>query len=125
MGQKASPETLWLRLHRNVERIGVTSSTICEVLQGVRGDSRFLQVQSDLLQFEVFDIGDCGLAVAAARNYRVLRGLGFTTPNTIDCLIASFCIEGDHELLHNDRDFDAFEEHLGLHVLHPPESQLH
>jgi hypothetical protein len=23
-------------------------------------------------------------------------------------------------LLHNDRDFDAFEAHLGLRVIHPP-----
>jgi hypothetical protein len=23
-------------------------------------------------------------------------------------------------LLHNDRDFDPFETHLGLRVLHPP-----
>jgi hypothetical protein len=45
--------------------------------------------------------------------------MGITIRNTIDCLIATFCIEEDHVLLHNDRDFDAFEQHLGLQVAHP------
>lgn len=125
LGQKASRETVWLGLHRDTQRLGITSLTICEVLQGVRSELRFLQIQNDLSRFEIFDIGDRKLAIAAARNYRVLRGLGFTTRNTIDCLIASFCIQDGHALLHNDRDFDAFEHHLGLQVLHPPESKLH
>ncbi len=43
---------------------------------------------------------------------------------TIDVLIAAFCITEDHRLLHCDRDFDAFEHHLGLRVLHPWFSRL-
>lgn len=35
------------------------------------------------------------------------------------CLIATFCLQGDHSLLHCDRDFDPFEEMLGLRVVHP------
>ncbi len=37
----------------------------------------------------------------------------------IDCLIATFCIESGQELLHCDHDFDPFEEHLSLRVVHP------
>jgi len=37
----------------------------------------------------------------------------------VDCLIATFCLMEDHELLHNDRDFDPFERALGLRVIHP------
>jgi predicted nucleic acid-binding protein len=33
--------------------------------------------------------------------------------------VATFCIVEGHQLLHHDRDFDAFETHLGLRVLHP------
>ena len=29
---------------------------------------------------------------------------------------AAFCIERDYALLHDDRDFDAFETHRGLRV---------
>ena len=36
---------------------------------------------------------------------------------TIGCLIATFCIGTGHLLLHNDDDFDPFEQHLGLRVL--------
>jgi predicted nucleic acid-binding protein len=35
---------------------------------------------------------------------------------TIDTIIATWCMENDCVLLHNDRDFDAFEMHLGLMV---------
>lgn len=35
------------------------------------------------------------------------------------CLIATWCIENDHELLHTDSDFDGYEKHLGLRVVHP------
>ncbi len=59
------------------------------------------------------------LAFASARNYRALRQRGFTIRRTIDCLIATFCIENGHQLLHKDRDFLAFEWHRGLRVLHP------
>jgi hypothetical protein len=32
-------------------------------------------------------------------------------------LIATRCILDGHELLHSDRDFDPFVEHLGLRVV--------
>lgn len=35
---------------------------------------------------------------------------------TIDCLIATWCIEHDIALLHSDRDFEAFRS-LGLREL--------
>ena len=38
---------------------------------------------------------------------------------TIDCLIATFCLTSGHALLHDDRDYDAFEEVLGLRVVRP------
>jgi len=57
------------------------------------------------------------MAIQAARNFRVLRKKGVTIRKTIDTLIATRCIEGGYELLHNDRDFDPFEKHLGLRVV--------
>ena len=35
---------------------------------------------------------------------------------TGDLIIATFCIENDFDLLHNDRDFDPMERLLGLRV---------
>jgi hypothetical protein len=36
---------------------------------------------------------------------------------TIDCLIATWCIEHGVPLLFSDRDFQPFVEHLGLQAL--------
>ena len=47
---------------------------------------------------------------------RHLRANGITVRSAIDVLIATFCIENDYMLLHQDRDFDAFAEHRGLRV---------
>ena len=38
----------------------------------------------------------------------------FNDPKTIDCLIATFCIDQAFSLLYSDRDFDLFVTHLGL-----------
>jgi len=45
---------------------------------------------------------------------RHLRDRAVTARKTIDMIIATFCIEGGHRLLHADRDFDPLAEHLGL-----------
>jgi predicted nucleic acid-binding protein len=76
-------------------------------------------VHNDLLKFQVFSTGGVDVAVASAQNYRFLRKRGITVRKTIDCLIATFCLDGRHSLLHRDQDFDPFEAHLGLQVVHP------
>ena len=91
----------------------------CEVLQGLSTDEGAARVLRHLRRFEIFQTGGIDLAVAAARNYRQLRSRGRIVRKTIDCLIATFCIEQNHALLHNDRDFDTFEELLDLLVVHP------
>jgi predicted nucleic acid-binding protein len=82
-------------------------------------DSDFTRVRRDLSRFELFDTGGELLAVASAQNYRSLRSRGHTIRKTVDCLIATFCLLEGHSLLHRDRDFDLFEIHLGLRVIHP------
>ena len=78
----------------------------------------FARVRADLLKFRIFQTGGSELAIAAAQNYRDLRQRGYTVHKTIDCLIATFCLQAKHELLHRDHDFDCFEKVLGLQVLH-------
>jgi predicted nucleic acid-binding protein len=114
-----NPETRWLDGELQRQRLGLTDLILCEVLQGIRDQGTFAQVQVNLLKFQVFQTGGSVLAVAAAQNYRRLRQRGYTIRKTIDCLIATFCLEAEHELLHRDHDFDSFEELLGLQVVHP------
>ena len=113
-----NPETRWLDRQLQRQRLGLTDLILCEVLQGIRDQRAFAKVRSDLLKFQVFQTGGSILAIAAAQNYRELRQRGYTVHKTIDCLIATFCLEARHELLHRDRDFDCFEKVLGLQVLH-------
>lgn len=114
-----SLETDWLDREAHKTRIGLTDLTLCEVLQGVRSEREFRLIQAELLEFQLFHAGGLELAIAAARNFRSMREKGRTVRKMVDCLIATFCLVNGHTLLHRDRDFDVFEENLGLSVLHP------
>jgi len=112
-------ETIWL--DREIDRrwIGVPDLVLCEVLQGVRGDASYRRVRDRFKSYQILPCGGEAVAVSAAQNYRFLRKKGITVRKTIDCLLATFCIMEGHSLLHHDRDFDPFEDLLGLQVIHP------
>ena len=114
-----TPETRWLDRETSRQRLGLLDLMACEILQGLATDKHAVRVLGSLRRFEIFTTGGLELASTAARNYRRLRTRGRTVRKTIDCLIATFCLMHDHALLHCDRDFDAFEELLDLHVVHP------
>lgn len=98
------------------QSLALCDRVLQEVLQGVRGDREFRKVSTRLLALPCFNLGGHALALAAARNYRRMRRLGVTPRSATDVLIATFCVEDGHELLHNDRDFDFMARHLGLKV---------
>ena len=115
----STPETIWLDGALGRQAIGLTDLILCEVLQGVRSDSDFKTAKTELLQFSVFPAGGIDMALEAAINFRTLRQQGFTVRKMVDCWIASFCLRQGYSLLHCDRDYDVFEQNLGLRVLHP------
>jgi predicted nucleic acid-binding protein len=112
-------ETSWFESELKRQRLGLTDLNLCEVLQGVADESMAREVLRELSLFEIYDIGGKELAVAAARNFRLLRQRGRTIRKTIDGLIATFCLKQGFLLLHCDRDYDHFEAILGLSVIHP------
>jgi predicted nucleic acid-binding protein len=116
---QSNPETSWLDEELDRQRLGIVDLILCEVLQGVRDDAAANEVERQLRKLHMFETGGVDLARDAARNYRMLRSRGHTVRKTIDCLIATFCIREDHSLLHRDRDFDPFENLLGLSIIHP------
>lgn len=87
---------------------------LAEVLQGCVSDRDFRATLQEMTVMQTVTIGGREIAVEAAKNYRFLRARGITVRKTIDTLIATWCIEHDHQLLASDRDFDPFFEHLGL-----------
>jgi predicted nucleic acid-binding protein len=112
-------ETDYLDRELSRQRLGLTDLILCETLQGVPDERSFTRVLRELRKFELFETGGEEMAILAARNFRRLRQHGRTVRKTIDCLIATFCLHHGHSLLHRDRDFDHFEQVLGLTVIHP------
>ena len=99
------------------ERVLIGDIILTEVLQGFRRDAEFQRARELLEALEFHDMLGKAMALRCAENYRKLRQAGVTVRKTIDVMIATFCIEGSHELLHSDRDFDVIEKHLGLKVV--------
>lgn len=114
-----NPQTDFLDTILDNTPIMIGDLILAEVLQGFRYDPDFEKVRRTLGKFMQASMVNPVLAVQSARNYRFLRQKGITVRKTIDSLIATFCIENDHQLLHNDSDFDGYEEYLGLRVVHP------
>jgi predicted nucleic acid-binding protein len=125
--------SVWIDYFRNVsseqsdaldalletEPVIIGDLILMEVLQGFADDAQFR------LALRLFDseaittivLGGHDMAIKAAKNHRTLRSRGVTVRKTVDTIIATRCIEDQLTLLHCDRDFDPFVEHLGLRSL--------
>ena len=99
------------------QRIALCDRVLQELLQGVSDDAEFSRLGDRLLALPCFNLGGHELARASARNYRRLRSAGVTPRSATDVLIATFCVEEGHQLLHNDRDFEPMVRLLGLQVV--------
>lgn len=87
---------------------------LAEVLQGFTADKDYRTAKRLLTELELVSMCNVAYAIKSADHYRLLRKQGVTIRKTIDCLIATFCIEHHLPLLYSDRDFKPFTEHLGL-----------
>jgi predicted nucleic acid-binding protein len=114
---RTTPETDILDWLLSERPILVGDLIVGEVLQGFRRDAEFEQALDALSKLTLVPLVGPTLALQSARNYRELCKKGITVRKTIDCFIATFCIENGHDLLHSDSDFGPFESHLGLRVL--------
>jgi predicted nucleic acid-binding protein len=109
-----TPQTDYLDMILGKEFIVIGDLILVEVLQGFQREQDFTTARDALLKFPIMSIGGQKLALKSAQHYRFLRSNGITIRKTIDCLIATFCIENNFSLLHTDRDFEPFVTHLGL-----------
>ncbi|MDQ5945151.1 MAG: hypothetical protein QG619_570, partial [Pseudomonadota bacterium] len=109
-----TPQTEKLDSLLGIEPIATGDLILTEVLQGFVSDRDFNQARKLMTSLVIVDLAGQGVAIQAARNFRMLRKLGVTVRKTIDTVIATRCIESKMHLLYSDRDFDPFVEHLGL-----------
>jgi predicted nucleic acid-binding protein len=98
----------------STEIIAAGDLIVAELLQGFRSDKDFQTAKALLANLEQVQLCNAEIAVKAAQNYRYLRKQGITIRKTINCIIATFCIENEMVLLHSDRDFEPFESCLNL-----------
>ncbi len=90
---------------------------LAEVLQGFRQDSDYQAAKTLLCALPVYPMLGVALSLKSVENFRVLRKQGITIRKTIDTMIATFCIENNFSLLHSDKDFQPFQQILGLQVV--------
>lgn len=114
-----NPHTDYLHIIVDQQPVLVGDLILAEVLQGFRKDADFEQARQAFGKFLQVEMVNSALALQSTRNYRILRKKGITVRKTIDSLIATYCIENEHQLLHTDSDYDGYEAHLGLNVVHP------
>ena len=113
-----SPQVLRLRSLDIDDDIIVGDVIALEVLRGARTERQAAAFRDGFDAHGVVPMLNAELANLGAAHYRRLRGLGITVRKLGDLIIATFCIVHEHDLLHQDRDFDPFETHLGLKVVH-------
>jgi predicted nucleic acid-binding protein len=102
---------------RAPDDILVGDLVLLELLQGARNENHARTLEKRMRLFAMAPMLDRDLAVLAARNVRTLRARGVTLRKTADLIIATFCIERGHDLLHQDRDFAPAERFLGLRAV--------
>lgn len=120
-GATTAPAEMLDQLLQNGEvRLVVPDLVLFEVLRGFRHerDLRAARLLLESLNVEpTMEGADApAFALLATDHYRSLRSRGLTVRSPVDVLVATFCIERDYALLHNDRDFDHFEAWRGLRV---------
>jgi predicted nucleic acid-binding protein len=111
-----APHTNALDFELQNNRIITGDLIITEFLQCFQHEKDYIQAKIIMESLEYYDLTGKEIAVQSAQNFRFLRKKGITVRKTIDVIIATFCIENEFQLIHNDRDFDPMEIHLGLKV---------
>ncbi|MGV2830002.1 type II toxin-antitoxin system VapC family toxin [Myxosarcina sp. GI1(2024)] len=95
-------------------RIIVGDLIIAEILQGFKADKDYRLAKQLLQELKLVSLCNVSYGIKSADNYRKLRKQGITIRKTIDCLIATYCIENKLPLLYSDKDFEPFAKYLKL-----------
>ncbi len=96
--------------------VWICPTIIQEVLQGVRSNREWTEVQDKFSYLERLAGDAYLLAEEAATLFRVLRRQGITIRKPNDCLIAQCALGAGLRIVHNDVDFDRIATGSGLMV---------
>lgn len=104
----------WLSGKPTDVHLGVADLVVYEVMRGFSSKKDQAKARTLLMGLDVVEIGGLSNSLRAAEHYQALRKKGFTIRSPIDVLLASYCIEHGHWLLHRDTDFDVLGHLRGL-----------
>ena len=94
--------------------VGMPDLVLFEVMRGFRDNRAMHEAQALLTALPAVELGGTDNALKAAARYRQLRSQGRTVSSPIDVLLASYCMDQGHVLLHNDADFESLQILGGL-----------
>ena len=118
--KKRTPEKeILMQLIRNDYPIYLCPIIYQEILQGIREDNAFEKIKFILQHYRMIDIDLMDITNYAVDLYRHLRKKGITIRKSVDCLIASYAILADMQILHNDIDFTQIARESNLKIYNP------
>ena len=89
--------------------VGMADLVLFEVMRGFRDNRAVREAQSLLCALPQVELGGTDNALLAAGRYRQLRAKGRSVSSPIDVLLASYCMNHGHVLLHRDADFASLQ----------------
>jgi predicted nucleic acid-binding protein len=96
--------------------VWLTPTILQEVLQGTKNSQQFVKFRRLLSGFNCLLMNPIETAIDAAQLYSSLRQKGVTIRKPNDCLIATYAINFDIEICHNDSDFDLIAQNTALKI---------
>jgi len=111
-----NPKTDLLDKLLDEELIAIGDLIYTEVLQGFKKEKDFKRAQKLFDGILFFKMLGKDQSVSTIRNFRFLRSKGITIRKTIDMIIATFCMDNNLQLLHDDKDFNLISENLMLKI---------
>ena len=102
--RKTKEVDILLNLMKDKKKIGLNSIIYMELLRGCKTEKDVEKTKLFLSEFKMF-IPTHKTYLTAVQVYKTCRKSGHTI-KSIDCLIASFCIDNNFELLYKDKHFD-------------------
>ncbi|HEX5757831.1 MAG TPA: PIN domain-containing protein [Thermoanaerobaculia bacterium] len=109
-----SPLVDWLDASLGRAALVVADLTLVEVLRGIADEAEQERARAALLKFSIVETAGRDLALQAADYLRALRTAAALEPPLPQALIATACLAGGLQLLHQDPAYEPFEQHLGL-----------
>jgi hypothetical protein len=107
-GNKTPKSELFDKIITNDIDFCISSLTYQELLQGSRDENEFEQLKKYFSTQVILPLPvSNSFAEQSAGIYFTLRRQGKTIRSTVDVIIATQAIIGNHILLHDDRDFDT------------------